>query len=267
MTYSLRGFRTPLGPRRQRRKPLQHNESLMTALVGSSRRMAKIRPSPAPQARSTAPAQTHVSKTRGGTPQRTLTARFVHATACPVTSSSTPSSHPIHARTAAGSAGVVMSSVASCSNVRERGSFSAALCTSVIHGEYRTNVRDRAGLWCLGGNPGGRSGAVSRLGGDQRRQRLRSDLNPGGWMVTRCDAGTVAGPAGLKTPPSWPVTAGAYGTHRAAHPVPFQRSRGDVLQPASREPPGATWLVLPVPRSTGRHSRNASVGPISAVFG
>jgi len=193
MTYSLRGFRTPLWPWRQRRKPLQHNESLTTAVVGSSRRMA---------------------------PQRTLTARFVHSTACPITNSSTPSSHTIQARTAPGSAGVVMSSVASCSNVRERGSCSAALCTSVIHGEYRTNFRDRAGLWCLGGNPGRRSGAVSRLGGDQRRQRLRSDLNPGGWMVTHCDAGTVAGPAGLKAPPSWPVTAGAYRTHRAPTPSP-----------------------------------------------
>ncbi len=45
MTYSLRGFRRPVWHRRQRRKPLQHNKSLTTALVGLRRRMAKIRPS------------------------------------------------------------------------------------------------------------------------------------------------------------------------------------------------------------------------------
>jgi len=203
MTYSLRGFRTPLWPRRQRRKPLQHNESLTAMLVGARWRMAKMRPSPTTQVRSTAPAQTHVSKTRGGTPQRTLTARFVHATACATTSSSTPSFHAIHARTRAGSVGVVTSSMATCSKLRERGSFSAALGTSVMTRDYRTNFGRSGRLSCLGGHPGVRSGAVSRLGGDQRRQRLRSDLNSGGWMVTRCDADTVDGPAGLKSPASW----------------------------------------------------------------
>ena len=224
MTYSLRGFRRAVWQRRQRwqrRKPLQHNESLTTELVGSRRRMAKIRPSPAPQVRSTAPAHTHVSKTRGGTPQRTLTARLVHATACPTTSSSTPSFHTIHARTRAGSVGVVTSSMATCSKVRERGSFSAALGTSVMTRDYRTHVGRSGRLWCLGGDPSVRSGAVSRLGGDQRRPCLRSDLNSGGWMVTRCDAGAVAGPAGLKSPPCWMVTAGAYARYRARPPRPL----------------------------------------------
>jgi len=220
MTYSLRGFHTSLWPRRQRRKPLQRNESRTAMLVGSRWRMAKMRPSPTTQVRSTAPAQTHVSKTRGGTPQRTLTARLVHATACPTTSSSTPSFHTIHARTRAGSVGVVTSSMATCSKVRERGSFSAALGTSVMTRDYRTNVGRSGRLWCLGGDPGVRSGAVSRLGADQRRQRLRSDLNFGGWMVTRCDAGAVAGPAGLKSPASWSPTAGAYARYRAPAPSP-----------------------------------------------
>jgi len=70
----------------------------------------------------------------------------------------------------------------------------------VGHDSRLSNKRRKSGrLWCLGGDPGVRSGAISRLGGDQRRQRLRSDLSSGGWMVTRCDAGAVAGPAGLKT--------------------------------------------------------------------
>jgi len=221
MTYSLRGFRTSLWPRRQRRKPLQRNESFTAVLVGSRWRMAKIRPSPTAQLRSTAPAQTPVSKTRGGTPQRTLTARLVHATACPTTSSSTPSFHTIHARMRAGSVGVVTSSMATCSKVRERGSFSAALGTSVMTRHYRTRVGRSSRLWCLGGDPSVRSGAVSRLGGDQRRPCLRSDLNSGGWMVTRCDAGAVAGPAGLKSPPCWMVTAGAYARYRARPPRPL----------------------------------------------
>ncbi len=169
----------------------------------------------------------------------------------PTTSSSTPSFHTIHARTRAGSVGVVTSSMASCSKVRERGSFSAALGTSVMTRDYRTNVREKVDLRRLGGDPGGRSGAISRLGGDQRRQRLRSDLSSGGWMVTRCDAGAVAGPAGLKTQRAGRRQLGL--TQGTARPLrPFQRLE---TQPRRiRRPPstvGASDLLPARPAAPG----------------
>jgi len=142
----------------------------------------------------------------------------VQAMACPVMSSSTPSSQMIQARTAAGLAAVVTSRLVSCSVVSDLGCFSATRGTLVITRGYRTTVRTNSSWRCLGGDPGERSGAVSRLGGDQRRQRLRSSLDCSGWVVIRCDAGAAAGPTGLRSRVGWSAPAGAYASRGAPTP-------------------------------------------------